>query len=51
MFVIHEEVKLQKCLAADAFERYSVGTETKLQINKDAAGIMKELYGIDMKKA
>lgn len=35
-------------LAADVFESYSAGTETKPQINQDAVRIMKELYGIDM---
>ena len=39
---------LGKKLAADAFESYSAGTETKPQINQDAVRIMKELYGIDM---
>ena len=41
---------LGKYLAADAFESYSAGTETKPQINQDAVRIMKELYGIDMEK-
>ncbi len=41
---------LGKHLAADAFESYSAGTETKSQINQDAVRIMKELYGIDMEK-
>ncbi len=39
---------LGKHLAADVFEFYSAGTETKFQINQDAVRIMKELYGIDM---
>ena len=39
---------LGKHLAADVFESYSAGTETKLQINQDAVRIMKETYGIDM---
>jgi len=39
---------LGKHLAADVFESYSAGTETKPQINRDAVRIMKELYGIDM---
>lgn len=39
-----------KALAADVFESYSVGTETKPQINPDAVRLMKELYGIDMEK-
>lgn len=41
---------LGKHLAADVFESYSAGTETKLQINQDAVRIMKELYEIDMEK-
>jgi len=41
---------LGKHLAADVFEFYSAGTETKPQINQDAVRIMKELYGIDMEK-
>ena len=39
-----------KVLAADVFESYSAGTETKPQINQDAVHLMKELYGIDMEK-
>ena len=39
-----------KALAADVFESYSAGTETKPQINQDAVRLMKELYGIDMQK-
>ncbi|WP_211235521.1 hypothetical protein [Aminobacterium mobile] len=42
---------LGKHLAADVFESYFAGTEIKPQINQDAVRIMKELYGIDMKKA
>lgn len=41
---------LGKHLAADVFESYSAGTETKPQINQDAVRIMKELYAIDMEK-
>ena len=41
---------LGKHLAADVFESYSAGTETKPQINQDAVRIIKELYGIDMEK-
>lgn len=41
---------LGKHLAADIFESYSAGTETKSQINQDAVRIMKELYGIDMEQ-
>lgn len=41
---------LGKQLAADVFESYSAGTETKLQINQDAVRIMKRMYGIDMEE-
>lgn len=41
---------LGKHLAADVFESYSAGTETKPKINQDAVRIMKELYGIDMEQ-
>jgi Protein-tyrosine-phosphatase len=41
---------ISKLLAADSFEAYSAGTETKPQINQDAVRIIKELYNIDMKK-
>lgn len=35
-------------LAADVFESFSAGTETKPQIDRDAVRLMKKLYGIDM---
>ncbi len=41
---------LGKHFAADVFESYSAGTETKPQINGDAVRLMKNLYGIDMEK-
>ena len=41
---------ISKHLAADVFEAYSGGTQTKLQINQDAVNIIKELYNVDMKK-
>ena len=41
---------LGKKLAFDVFESYSSGSEKKMQINQDAVGIMKKLYGIDMEK-
>ena len=41
---------LGKHLAADVFESYSAGTQTKPNINPDAVRIMKELYGIDMER-
>ena len=39
-----------KMLAADVFESYSAGTETKPAINQDAVRLMKSLYDIDMEK-
>ena len=39
---------LGKLLAADVFESYSAGTETKDKINEDATRLMKEIYNIDM---
>lgn len=39
---------LGKHLAADVFESYSAGTETKPQINRDAVRLMKQIHGIDM---
>ena len=41
---------LGKHLAADVFESYSAGTETKPQINQDAVRLIKQLYGIDMEQ-
>lgn len=41
---------LGKYLAAETFESFSAGTETKLQINQDAVRLMKQIYGIDMEK-
>jgi len=41
---------LGKHLAADVFESYSAGTETKPSINQDAVRIMKDMYGIDMEQ-
>lgn len=41
---------LGKHIAADVFESYSAGTETKPQINQDAVRLMKQLYGIDMEQ-
>ena len=35
-------------LAADVFESYSAGTETKPRINPDAVRLMKQVYGMDM---
>ena len=39
---------LGKHLAAEIFESYSAGTETKLQINQDAVRLMKQFYDIDI---
>jgi arsenate reductase len=39
---------LSKKFAADIFNSFSGGTETKPEINKDAVRLVKELYGIDM---
>lgn len=41
---------LGKHLAAEKFDFYSAGTETKPQINQDAVRLMKQLYGIDMEE-
>lgn len=41
---------LGKYLAADVFESFSAGSETKPQINQDAVRLMKNLYGIDMEQ-
>jgi arsenate reductase len=41
---------LGKLFAADVFESYSAGTETKPQLNQDAVKVIKDLYGIDMNK-
>ncbi|MGI5964015.1 MAG: arsenate reductase ArsC [Lawsonibacter sp.] len=42
---------LGKRLAADAFDSYSAGTETKPHINKDAVRLMKQRYGVDMERS
>ena len=41
---------LGKKLAADVFESYSAGTETKPQINQDAVRLMNQVHGIDMEQ-
>ena len=41
---------LGRQLAADVFESYSAGTETRPQINPDAVRLMKSRYGIDMEQ-
>lgn len=39
---------ISKIIAADSFESYSAGTETKPQINQDAVAVIEELYGVNM---
>ena len=39
-----------KLLAADSFDSYSAGTQTKPRINQDAVRLMKRLYGVDMEQ-
>ena len=41
---------LGKKLAADVFESYSAGTETRPQINQDAVQLMKKIHGINMEE-
>ena len=41
---------LGKHFAADKYDFYSAGTETKPQINQDAVRLMKQLYDIDMEQ-
>jgi arsenate reductase len=41
---------ISKLLAAEVFEAYSAGTETKPQINQDAVKVIKHLYHVDMEK-
>ena len=41
---------LGKLLAADVFESYSAGTQTKPRINQDAVRLMKQLHGVDMEQ-
>ena len=41
---------LGKLLAADVFDSYSAGTETKPQINQDAVRLVKQFYGVDMEQ-
>ncbi len=41
---------IAKLLAADAFDAYSAGTETKPRINPDAVTLIRERYGVDMEK-
>ena len=39
---------ISKLLAADVFDAYSAGTETKPENNQEAVAAIKELYGVDM---
>ncbi len=39
---------ISKHLAADAYEAFSAGTETKPQINQEAVRVIHDLYGMDM---
>ena len=39
---------LSKLLAADTYEAYSAGTETKDAVNGDAVAIIRKIYGVDM---
>ncbi len=39
---------IAKRLAADAFDAYSAGTETKPQINQDAVALIRQRYCTDM---
>lgn len=39
---------LGRHLAAEVFESYSAGTETKPQINQDAVRLLRQTHGIDM---
>lgn len=41
---------LGKKLAANVFESFSAGTETKPRINPDAVRLMQQVHGIDMEK-
>lgn len=41
---------LGKLLAADVFDSYSAGTETKPKINPDAVRLMKQLYSVDLER-
>lgn len=41
---------ISKLMAADVFEAYSAGTETKPQINQDAVRVIKQLYNVDIEK-
>ena len=42
---------LSRLYAADAYDAYSAGTETKPYINPDAVAVVNKLYGVDMNAA
>ena len=42
---------ISKVLAADVYEAFSAGTETKPEINRDAVRTIKERYGVDMNQS
>ena len=46
----HIAEALGRKLAADVFESYSAGTETKPHINPDAVRLMKQVHSIDMEQ-
>ena len=53
---VHNSCRIQiaealgRKLAADVFESYSAGTETKPHINPDAVRLMKQVHSIDMEQ-
>jgi arsenate reductase (thioredoxin) len=42
---------ISKVLAADVYEAFSAGTETKPEINRDAVQIIKEIYSVDISES
>jgi arsenate reductase len=42
---------ISKHLAAEVYEAFSAGTETKPQINQDAVRVIQDLYGVDMNQS
>jgi arsenate reductase len=42
---------ISNILAADVFEPFSAGTETKPQINQDAVKVIRDLYGVNMNES
>jgi arsenate reductase len=41
---------ISKLLAADVYDAYSAGTETKPRVNPDAVALVRERYGVDMEQ-